>query len=85
MKVYHWTTKRFAKKILKTGLRKWSFMCRRPEDWYGEVCLKIDSPYIDWENRDDHAKWQALSHEWISPRCIKIARRRRERLVTRPG
>ena len=71
MTVYHWTTEKRAEEILKKGLRKWSFICRRPEDWRGEVCLSIELDYeIDWDNRDEHAKWQGIVHTAISPKKI---------------
>lgn len=72
MKVYHWTTNENAQKILKSGLKAWSFVCRNIEDWNGETCLEISLPYnIDWDSRDEYAKWQAVVPEIISPKFIK--------------
>jgi len=71
--VYHWTTKENAKAIMKNGLRAWSFVCKNKDDWRGEVCLKIDLPQeVDWDNREDHIKWQAVTPEVIEPSRIRI-------------
>lgn len=73
MKVYHWTSKANKERILNDGLRQWSFVCRSRSDWHGEVCLEIDLPYdIDWDNRDEHAKWQSIVPETIVPSRIRI-------------
>lgn len=71
--VYHWTTRENANQILIEGLRQWSFVCRRPDDWNGEMCLSINLPYdINWENRDPEASWQAVVPEHIEPEMIKV-------------
>jgi len=33
MIVYHWTSFENAKEILKTGLKKYSFVCKNKDDW----------------------------------------------------
>jgi len=58
---------------LHEGLRPWSFICRCPEDWHGEVCLEINLPYeIDWDSRDEHAQWQGVVPEIIEPTQISL-------------
>ena len=70
--VYHWTNEVNVEKILNTGLRKWSFVCRYPSDWRGEVCLEIElEEDIDWDDRDEFHKWQAIVPENIQPEHIK--------------
>ena len=67
--IYHWTTKKNAKIILLKGLRKFSFVCKSPEDWHGEVLLKINYN-INWKNRDKDATRQAITREHINPNKI---------------
>lgn len=70
--VYHWTSELLAKNILVNGLRKWSFVCRSPSDWNGEVCLEIElDKNIDWDNRDEFYKWQAVVPETIHQNNIR--------------
>lgn len=70
MKVYHWTKRSTAKLILKNGLRKGSWICQKPEDWYGEICLEIKFPYFDWNKM--MYSWQATTHISVKPSNIKI-------------
>ncbi|GAF88400.1 unnamed protein product [marine sediment metagenome] len=73
MIVYHWTSKECAASILKYGLHKGSFVCKKEDDWHGEVCLEIDLPYdIDWDIRDQHATWQAVVFHHVYPLQIHI-------------
>ena len=71
MTVYHWTTKKNAEKIIQTGLRQWSFVCRDRKGWSGEMCLAIEGLDVDWDKRDPPADWQAIAHEHVPPeRCV---------------
>jgi len=73
MIVYHWTSFENAKEILKTGLKKYSFVCKDKDDWQGEICLEIDLPYnIDWETREECASWQAIVKEKINKKRISV-------------
>ena len=68
--VYHWTTKRNVKRILKEGLRVGSWICDKPESWHGEACLQIRNFNVDWKNA--MYNWQATTGIWINPKYIKI-------------
>jgi hypothetical protein len=71
--VYHWTTIKNSKLILRTGLRKYSFVCKEPKGWRGEVCLEIKLD-VDWTQRDSHASWQAITHRVIQPCDITLVK-----------
>lgn len=71
MIAYHWTTRENADRILIEGLKQWSFVCREQSDWHGDVCLAVEIPEMDWDERDEHARWQAVVHEHIPPEKIK--------------
>ena len=86
MIVYHWTSRQNANKILKYGLFIWSFVCREPSDWNGEICLEIILQQdIDWDSRDEDAKWQAIVHETILPERIHIYNHPNEEYQARRG
>jgi len=70
MPVFHWTTKKKAERIFIEGLDPYSFFCREPTLWYGEVCLLLDIE-IDWSNRDPDAEWQGITKERLDPRKIR--------------
>ena len=73
--VYHWTTAKKAEQILEDGLRQWSFVCREQDGWDGEVCLVIEGLDVSWENRDPPADWQAITHEHVPPKRIRVLAR----------
>ena len=70
MVVYHWTTKKKAKEILIKGLKKYSFICKEPMNYKGDVLLEIQY-HIEWENREHDAEWQEIIKEHIKPEMIK--------------
>ena len=70
-RVYHWTTKENAEKILRVGLHPYSFFSRHINNWYGEGCLSFDFD-IDWNNREIDAEWQGITKEIIYPGQINI-------------
>ena len=76
MTVYHWTTKKIAKKVMQEGLRQWSFVCKDQNGWKSEICLAIEGIEVDWENREDSSSWQAILHEHVPleriKKCIKL-------------
>ena len=73
MIAYHWTTIENASRILRDGLRAWSFVCRKPSDWRGEICLQIELLYeFEWEERDEDARWQAIVQREVNPSKIRI-------------
>lgn len=70
-KVYHWTTKGNAEKILNGGLLPYSFFAKDIDGWYGEICLSFDID-IDWNNREIDAEWQGITKEIIFPEKMKV-------------
>ncbi len=68
MAVYHWTSQENYKLIMKTGLRKGSFVVAKPDNWRGEVCLKIDNMWL----LVDEETWQGVTHRLVMPQEIEI-------------
>src|SRR5208282_6826880 len=64
---YHWTTKERATQILVQGLKRRSYVCRRAEDWSGEVCLAVefDKPLPFAE--EGMFSWQLVTSEAVLP------------------
>ena len=76
MTAYHWTSEANADKIILEGLKPGSWICRYPDDWYGEVCLRLDISY-NWNDskRLEKSEWQRRVWDGLPPE--KISRRSR--------
>lgn len=66
---YHWTTRENAEAILRDGLLPGAWLCRRPQDWRGEVCLRVTTDEVIW---DDPVKctWQRIAWNGVRPEHI---------------
>jgi hypothetical protein len=59
--VYHWTTITNATKILRTGLRRGSWVTPDPRHYKGEVLLGVCMDMAhDWASKDCESDWQAI-------------------------
>jgi hypothetical protein len=87
---YHWTTRANAKKIMRTGLRPDSHVARKPDVWFGEVCLRIKLDEPIWWYAPGCSRWQRwvsdpMSGVRIPPSQIRVLRRGPRRPKTKPG
>ena len=59
--VYHWTTRKNAQSILRSGLRRWSWVTNDPRNYKGDVLLGVlmDGAH-DWAAKDSESDWQAI-------------------------
>ena len=73
--VYHWTTKKAAESILKTGLRRLSWVTPDPRHYRGEVLLGVcmDKAH-DWASKDSESDWQAILADRVPKDRIFVVR-----------
>ena len=66
--VFHWTTRKNAPSILRSGLRRYSWVTPDPRNYKGEVLIGVlmDKAH-DWDAKDAESDWQAILPKRIPP------------------
>ena len=84
--VYHWTARANAEEILRTGLRRLSFVTPDPRCYKGEVLLGICMAKAhDWASKDPESDWQAVLPERVPPSRIFVVKCKTKRRPKEAG
>jgi hypothetical protein len=73
--VYHWTTRANAEAILRSGLRRRSYVTPDPRHYKGDVLLGVCMAKAHaWTSKDRESDWQAVLPERVPPARIFVVK-----------
>jgi len=71
--VFHWTTRKNAPSILRSGLRRGSWVTPDPRNYRGDVLIGVlmDKAH-NWASKDSESDWQAILPKRVPPERVFI-------------